>query len=218
MTFSINFLLIYYQNTIHFIDSGMKFLYNGINGICKTICQEVKMQKKDLFRFYINLALAIIGIFAIFSPQYAMFAVVIILGIILTLWGFVSIVRYFNQKSNGQKPSVQILVSFLLLIVGVLLLIFCVPAKSVFIPVVIGFWAIATGIFATINAISFYKRRQEYMLSIIALVVSFVAAIALFAFSSSIAGFSSPGGGVFLLIFGLVTAIEITVSGRRKNA
>lgn len=175
------------------------------------------MQKKDLFRFYISLALTLIGIFAIFSPQLAMFAVVIVLGIFLTLWGLVSIIQYFNHKNNGQKSSVRMLLSFLLLVVGILLLIFSVPARSVFIPVVIGFWALATGIFATINAVNFYKQRQEYLLSVIALVTSFATAIALFAFSSSITGFSSQGGGVFLLIFGLVTAIEITVSGRRSN-
>lgn len=197
----------------------MKFLYNGINGICKIICQEVfKMLKKDLLRFYISLALALIGLFAIFSPQYAMFAVVIILGIVFTLWGLVTIIQYFNQKNNGQKPSARIVLSFLMLIVGILLLVFSGQAKSVFIPVIIGFWALATGIFATVNAVSFYKKRQDYMLSVIALAVSFATAIALFAFSSSIKGFSSPGGGVFLLIFGLVTAIEITVSGRKKNA
>jgi uncharacterized membrane protein HdeD (DUF308 family) len=176
------------------------------------------MQKKDLFRFYISLALAVIGIFAIFSPQYAMFAVVIILGIILTLWGLVSVIQYFNQKNNGQKPSGRILLAFVLLIIGILLLSFSGQAKSVFIPVIIGFWALAAGVFATINAVSFYKRRQDYLLSVIALIVSFATAIAMFAFSSSINGFSSSGGGVFLLIFGIVTAMEITVSGRRKNA
>ena len=179
------------------------------------------MQKVNVFRFYISLALAVIGIFTIFSPQNAMFAVVIILGVLLTLWGLVSIIRSFNRapqssrlfdenkKSSGNSFANNLL-SFLLLAAGILLLVFSGQAKSVFIPIVIGFWALAAGVFATVNAINSYRNHQDYVLSIIALAVSFATAFALFAFSASIAGFTSPAGGVFLIIFGIITAIEIS--------
>jgi uncharacterized membrane protein HdeD (DUF308 family) len=180
------------------------------------------MQRKDLFRFYISLALALIGLFAIFSPQFAMFAVVIILGIILLLWGFVSVVRYYNSRQHGSSlfdeaptqsvPVLRMALACLLILAGILLLVFSVPAKDTFIPVVIGFWALVAGVFSVINAIKCYRRHQEYRLSIIALAVSFATAIAFFALSSG--GFASPAGGVFLLIFGLVTSIEISITSR----
>jgi uncharacterized membrane protein HdeD (DUF308 family) len=189
------------------------------------------MQKKDYFRFYISIILAAIGIFTIFSPAHAMFAVVIILGIVFIVWGAVMLIRQFNSRSpnaslfdnaeDKKKSSlphaVQIIISLLLLIAGILLLVFSTPAKDVFIPVIIGFWALITGVFATINAISFYRKHQDALLSVIALIVSFTTAIALFAFSSAIPGFTSPGGGVFLLVFGFITAIEIAISSRKKN-
>lgn len=189
------------------------------------------MQKKDYFRFYISAILAIIGIFTIFSPASAMFAVVIILGIIFIVWGAVMLIRQFNARSRNaslfedaedkKKSSlplaVQVILALLLLAAGILLLVFSTPAKDVFIPVVIGLWALVTGVFATINAISFYRKGQDALLSIIALIVSFATAIALFAFSSAILGFTSPGGGVFLLIFGLITALEIAISSRRRK-
>src|ERR1035437_6469639 len=117
------------------------------------------MQKVNVFRFYISLALAVIGIFTIFSPQNAMFAVVILLGVLLTLWGLVSIIRSFNsapqssrlfdenQKSSGNTFAHNLL-SFLLLAAGILLLVFSGQAKSVFIPIIIGFWALGSGVFA----------------------------------------------------------------------
>ena len=112
----------------------------------------------------------------------------------------------------------QIILSVLLLIAGILLLVFSVPAKDVFIPVIIGLWALVTGVFATINAIGFYRKHQDALLSVIALIVSFATAVALFAFSSSILGFTSPAGGIFLLIFGFISAIEIAISSRKKRA
>jgi uncharacterized membrane protein HdeD (DUF308 family) len=86
-------------------------------------------------------------------------------------------------------------------------------------PVIIGFWALVTGIFATINAVGFKKKNMGALLSIIALVVSYVTFICLLAFSFSDPGFTaSPAGGIFLLIFGLITAMEIAISSRQKNA
>lgn len=180
------------------------------------------MQRKDLFRFYISLALALIGLFAIFSPQFAMFAVVIILGLSLLLWGIVSLIRHYNGRQHGSSlfddasrqpvPVLRTALAFLLVLAGILLLVFSAPAKDTFIPVVIGFWALAAGVFSVINAIKCYRHRQEYMLSIIALAVSFTTAIAFFVLSSG--GFTSPAGGVFLLIFGLVTSIEISITSR----
>ncbi|MEI6100593.1 MAG: DUF308 domain-containing protein [Eubacteriales bacterium] len=183
------------------------------------------MQRKDLFRFYISLALALIGLFAIFSPQFAMFAVVIILGIILLLWGLVTVIRFYNRRQHGSSlfddgpqqsvPALRITIAILLFIAGILLLVFSVPAKDTFIPVVIGFWALVAGVFCVINAIKSYRHRQEYLLSIIALAVSFATAIAFFVLSS--AGFTSPAGGVFLLIFGLITSIEISITSRTTS-
>ncbi len=180
------------------------------------------MQRKDLFRFYISLALALIGLFAIFSPKFAMFAVVIILGFILLLWGAVSIIRYYNGRQHGSSlfddtprqsaPILRILLASLLILAGILLLVFSVPAKDTFIPVIIGFWALIAGVFSVINAIKCYRRRHEYMLSIVALITCFATAIAFFVLSSG--GFSSPAGGVFLLIFGLVTSVEISITSR----
>jgi|GEM_PF-5150372 len=186
------------------------------------------MQKKDYFRFYISIILAIIGIFTILSPSNSMFAVVIILGIIFIVWGAVMLVRQYNtrldnaslfeepiKKKSSVPPAIQTILSLLLIAAGILLLVFSVPAKDVFIPVVIGLWALIAGVFATINAIRFYRKHQDTLLSVIALIVSFVTAIALFAFSSSLLGFTSPGGGVFILIFGFITAIEVAISSRR---
>ena len=181
------------------------------------------MQKKDLFRFYISLALALIGLFAIFSPQFAMFAVVIILGIILLLWGFIILIRFYNGRQHGSNlfddtprqsvPVVKLTVAVLLILAGILLLAFSVPAKDTFIPVVIGLWALVAGVYAIINAIKCYRHRQEYRLSVLALAVSFATAIAFFVLSS--AGFTSPAGGVFLLIFGLITSVEIQLPAAR---
>ncbi len=190
------------------------------------------MQKKDYFRFFISIILAVIGIFTIFSPSTAMFTVVIILGIIFIVWGAAMLIRQrnarlhnaslFEDTENKNKsrfsPALHMILYILLIVAGILLLVFSVPAKDAFIPVIIGLWALVTGVFATINAVGFNRKREDALLSIIALVVSFATAIALFAFSSSATGFDSPAGGVFLLIFGFVTAIEIAMSSRKKNA
>jgi uncharacterized membrane protein HdeD (DUF308 family) len=189
------------------------------------------MQKKDYFRFFISIILAVIGIFAIFSPAYAMFTVVIVLGIVFIVWGAVMIIRRLNTPSHNASlfdggenkkksrlhPVLYAILYGLLIVAGILLLVFSVPAKDAFMPVIIGLWALAAGVFATINAVDFRRKNQDVLLPVIALIVSFATAIALFILSSSSVGFNSPAGGVFLLIFGFVTAIEIATSSRKKN-
>ena len=56
------------------------------------------------------------------------------------------------------------------------------------------------------------------MLSVITLIVSYVTFIVLLAVSFSDPGFTAtPVGGIFLLIFGAVTAIEAAVTSHKKK-
>ena len=135
---------------------------------------EVYYAKKDYFRLIISIVLAVIGIFTIFSPATAMFAVVLIMGIVFIVWGAVMIIRQVNGKSGKTQSSeisgannkkgkempvaVRMILAALLLAAGILLLVFSAPAKDTFLPVIIGFWALVSGIFATINAVSFKRK------------------------------------------------------------
>ena len=173
------------------------------------------MQKIYLLRFFISVVLAVIGFFTLFNPSNAMFAVVLISGIAAVFWGAITIIQYFNQRKNGVKPSVALVLSLVFLIAGIFLLIYCIPASKVFIPVVIGLWAFATGIFAVINAVNFYRQRKYFIFSVIAAVFSFLTGIIMWGLSSYQGGFTAPSGGVFLLFFGIITAVEISIARRR---
>ncbi len=190
------------------------------------------MQKKDYFRFFISIILAAIGLFTLFSPSLSMLVVVIILGIIFIVWGAVMIIRLVRgrthkaaapetvttQKKKEMPPAVRVILAILLLAAGILLLVFSDPVKTSFMPFVFGIWALITGIIATTNAVSFKKKNLGAGFSVVALIVSYVTFIILVVFSLSDPGFTASFiGGLFLLIFGAITAIEIAMSSHKKK-
>jgi uncharacterized membrane protein HdeD (DUF308 family) len=190
------------------------------------------MQKKDYFRFFISIILAAIGLFTLFSPTLSMLVVVIILGVIFIVWGAVMIIRQIagrshktappktetEQKKKELPPAVHVILAILLLAAGILLLVFSTPVKDSFMPFVFGIWALITGIIATTNAVGFKKKNLGAGFSVIALIVSYITFVILIVFSLSDPGFTaSVIGGVFLLIFGAVTAIEIAMSSHKKK-
>lgn len=174
------------------------------------------MQKKDVLFLFVYMALAIIGFFTIPFPDSAMRFVVLALGIIFTAWGGITFIQYINKTQKKENTKItDVLLSALFLLIGILLLVFNKGASLVFFPVIIGIFALVSGVLSTIDVFKLKKNSFDIKFSLIAMIISYAVGFIILIYISINHSFKGDMLGIYMIVFGVVKTIETSLNGRR---
>ena len=103
------------------------------------------MSKTQVFKFFIYILFAVIGLLSISFPAMTMNVFVFIIAICCIAYGAVMTIRWILSKDTGvQKGNVffKLILPILFVAAGILLIVFLDGASKVFIPVIIGIFAL----------------------------------------------------------------------------
>ena len=173
-------------------------------------------RSKDAIRLILSIVLLVIGIILLAAPQAAMVGIVILIGIVMLAYSVITIFMTISKRNKGEDATFTIPV--IVLVIGILLLVFRDGVANVLLPVIIGIWAIITGIMSIMDASSLKQAgsvswKVPTITGIAALVLGVIILIGIA--TTNVVGILL---GVCLLIYGIISIVEwIVVSTARKN-
>ncbi|MEA4853210.1 MAG: DUF308 domain-containing protein [Christensenella sp.] len=173
-------------------------------------------KSKDMIRLILSIVLLVIGIILLAAPQAAMIGIVILIGVVMLVYSGVTIIMTISKRNKGEHALFTI--PIIVLIIGILLLVFRDGVANVLLPIIIGIWAIVTGIMSIIDASSLKHMgssswKVPTITGVAALALGIIMLIGIAA--TNVVGILL---GVCLLIYGIITIVEwIVVATARKN-
>lgn len=171
---------------------------------------------RETVRLITAIALLVIGIILLFAPQFAMSVIVIIIGIVLLGYGIIQLIVNLTGRNRGNSGG-NIAIPIIAIIIGVLLIVFRDGVASFILPLVIGIWAIITGIMSLIEASSVRHLgmgswRFVTITGLAQLVLGIIMVIGVFT-GTNVLGILL---GVCLLIYGIMSIISFAIVARAK--
>ena len=173
-------------------------------------------KSKEAIRLILSIVLLVIGVILLAAPEAAMIGIVILIGIVMLAYSVITILMTISRRSKGESAVFTIPV--IVLIIGILLLVFRDGVANVLLPIIIGIWAIITGVMSLMDASSLKHMgsvswRVPTITGIAALVLGIIILIGIAA--TNVLGILL---GVCLLIYGITSIVEwIVVATARKN-
>ena len=173
-------------------------------------------KSKETIRLVLSIVLLVIGIILLAAPQAAMVGIVILIGVVMLAYSVIAIFMNISKRNKGEASSFA--VPIVVLIIGILLLIFRDGVANVRLPIIIGIWAIVTGIMSLSDASTLKHAgspswRVPTITGIAALVLGVIILIGIA--TTNVVGILL---GVCLLIYGIISIVEwIVVATARKN-
>ncbi|MGI6153666.1 MAG: DUF308 domain-containing protein [Christensenellaceae bacterium] len=170
------------------------------------------------FTLILNIILFIVGIALIMNPAEGMAAIILILGIIMIVYGAVMIAMNVNRINNGQDGS-SVVLPVVVLVVGILFIIFRGATANIILPLVVGIWAIVTGIVSLMDAMKVRHASGNWRPMAYAALAAIVLGVIIII--GMVTGGNTVGTllGVCLLIFAVVGIVQwfLTYAARKNN-
>lgn len=165
----------------------------------------------------ISIVLFIIGIALIANPVGGMEAIMLVLGIVLIVYGAIMIFMALGGKAGGSSNPYAIPV--VAVILGILLIIFRSPAAGIVLPLIIGIWAIVTGVMGLFDAMKVRDAHGSWRVMMITSLIAIVLGIIV------LVGMGVGGNalgviiGVCMLLYAIANIVNwcLAFSARRKN-
>lgn len=106
---------------------------------------EVKIKKMSITSIVFSILFILIGLFLIIKPEGAIHVVSYALGIMLLIWGIVSMIQFFSNKKSQNYLEFSFILGMLVFIFGIIILIKPDTIASI-IPLLLGVWMICNGV------------------------------------------------------------------------
>lgn len=136
-----------------------------------------RVRKMSLISIIFSLIFIVTGVFLLVKPETAINVVCYVLGIILVLWGVVSIIQFFSDKNSTNYLSLNFIFGAFVFIFGIIILIKPTIVASI-VPLLLGVWMVINGVTKLSYALSIYKETKN-LLSIIGSIFIIVFGITL---------------------------------------
>ena len=136
-----------------------------------------KVKKMSITSIVFALLFIFTGIFLLLKPETAINIVCYVLGIILVLWGVVSIIQFFSDKSSNNYLSLNFIFGAFVFIFGIIILIKPTIIASI-VPLLLGVWMVINGVTKLSYSLLIYKINKN-ILSIIGSILIVVFGIML---------------------------------------
>ena len=104
-----------------------------------------RVKKMSITSIAFSLLFIVTGIFLLLKPETVINYVCYVLGIILVLWGVVSIIQFFSDKNSTNYLSLNFIFGAFVFIFGIIILIKPSIIASI-IPLLLGVWMIINGV------------------------------------------------------------------------
>ena len=106
---------------------------------------EVRIRKMNITSIIFSIIFILIGTFLLARPEDAIHLVSYALGIILLVWGVISVVQFFSNKESQSYLEFGFIVGVFVLIFGIIILVKPDTIASI-IPLLLGIWMLINGV------------------------------------------------------------------------
>lgn len=119
-----------------------------------------KVKKMSITSIIFSLLFIVTGIFLLLKPETAINIVCYVLGVILVLWGVVSIIQFFSDKNSTNYLSLNFIFGAFVFIFGIIILIKPSIIASI-VPLLLGVWMVINGVTKLSYSLSIYKINRN---------------------------------------------------------
>lgn len=105
----------------------------------------IKVKKMSITSIIFSIIFIAIGIFLLLKPETAINIICYVLGVILILWGVVSMIQFFSDKTSESYLSISFIFGAFVFIFGLIILIKPEIIASI-IPLLLGIWMLINGV------------------------------------------------------------------------
>ena len=105
----------------------------------------IKVKKMSITSIIFSIIFIAIGIFLLLKPETAINIICYVLGVLLILWGVVSMVQFFSDKTSESYLSISFIFGAFVFIFGLIILIKPEIIASI-IPLLLGIWMLINGV------------------------------------------------------------------------
>ena len=136
-----------------------------------------KVKKMSITSIIFSLLFIFTGIFLLLKPETAINIVCYVLGVILVLWGVVSIIQFFSDKNSTNYLSISFIFGAFVFIFGIIILIKPSIIASI-VPLLLGVWMVINGVTKLSYSLSLYKTNKN-IISVIGSILIIVFGVTL---------------------------------------
>ncbi len=121
-----------------------------------------RVKKMSIVSIIFSLIFIVTGIFLLIKPETAINVVCYVLGIILVLWGVVSVIQFFSDKNSSNYLSLNFIFGSFVFIFGIIILIKPTIVASI-VPLLLGVWMVINGVTKLSYALSIYRETKNVL-------------------------------------------------------
>ena len=177
-----------------------------------------KVKKMSITSVIFSLLFIVTGIFLLLKPETAINIVCYVLGVILVLWGVVSVIQFFSDTNSTSYLSLSFIFGAFVFIFGIIILIKPSIIASI-VPLLLGVWMVINGVTKLSYSLSIYKASKN-ILSVVGSIL-----IVIFGITLIFNPFEGAKGltqiiGIALIVYSVLDLIEsfsITFSLKNKE-
>lgn len=140
---------------------------------------ELRVKKMNLTSIIFSIIFILIGAFLLARPEDAIHLVSYALGIILLVWGVISVVQFFSNKESQSYLEFGFIVGVFVLIFGIIILIKPDTIASI-IPLLLGIWMLINGVTKLSYSLTLNKNRNAASSIIISLIIVILGILLIF--------------------------------------
>lgn len=165
-----------------------------------------KVKKMSITSVIFSLLFIFTGIFLLLKPETAINIVCYVLGVILVLWGVVSIIQFFSDKNSTSYLSLSFIFGAFVFIFGIIILIKPTIIASI-VPLLLGVWMVINGVTKLSYSLSIYKTSKN-ILSIVGSILIVVFGVTLIFNPFEGAKGLTQIIGIALIVYSILDLIE----------
>ncbi len=131
---------------------------------------EVRIRKMNITSIIFSIIFILIGSFLLARPEDAIHLVSYALGIILIVWGVISVITFFTDKESQNYLDFGFIVGVFVLIFGIIILVKPDTIASI-IPLLLGIWMLINGVTKLSYSLTLNSNKSALSSIIISLII-----------------------------------------------
>lgn len=131
---------------------------------------EIKIRKMNMTSIIFSILFILIGSFLLARPEDAIHLVSYALGIILALWGIISIVQFFTDRESQNYLEFSFILGVFMFIFGIIIIVKPNTIASI-IPLLLGIWMLINGVTKLSYALTLNKNKNAASSIIISILI-----------------------------------------------
>ena len=131
---------------------------------------EIKIKKMNMTSIIFSILFILIDAFLLARPEDAIHLVSYALGIILALWGLISIVQFFTDRESQNYLEFSFILGVFMFIFGIIIIVKPNTVASI-IPLLLGIWMLINGVTKLSYALTLNKNKNAASSIIISILI-----------------------------------------------